>query len=379
MNIVNAYLRKGRAKNKKNLIILEDGIIKTNIFREGFALNNYKVITSYTNTDYTLTSNKIVASVQDTSYWRPVVLQDGDWKSTSQNFLSTVYWAMPIKRYNFKCKYLCLTFHFTYVFPGPGGQLPYNLAGIRAVELDDNGGLLRDIEQSEVYTSQSETNVSHTFKVDITAFNHLDYITLMYCDGTIVFDKIWLEADNSFNLPLTDSNGVFYSTILINNLSPADMNINTWNSNKYKQTSWSDDGASVQNLSQYFLTDNMLCAMATKANHLYQTGEYWTNNQTFTTQSHGEIYIPVKRLFGYKTIIYKAKSRGGASDPYPRICMGAAAVVNGSIQRVRGIMYYYTADWTEYNADISSLPYIDYISFYFDSNPSAYKEILLEG
>ena len=59
------------------------------------------------------------------------------------------------------------------------------------------------------------------------------------------------------------------------------------------------------------------------------------------------------------------------------VMMGAGAVVNGELVYIWGPLVADVSEWTTYTADISGLPYVDYIILSCADGAPEYKDIIL--
>ena len=194
IGISSAYLlatASGGGYISNPVYIMEKGEIYYEYYREGFDFETYRTIEGWSNTDYSLNDPSIVLSYQST-YYVPLEQEIGTgFISESENWLSLVTWAMPMKRIVNKYTYLCMNYYFTYIFTG--GNL-HNVAGLVAVELKDNGDVKQQVTlQDGPYTSPSDADVQHTLRMDISALSYIDYVDIIYCDGTLVITDIWFE------------------------------------------------------------------------------------------------------------------------------------------------------------------------------------------
>jgi len=188
-------------------------------------------------------------------------------------------------------------------------------------------------------------------------------------------------AEKASTLWLTDNNGAFRQDVLISGLIPSDMAQTTWNADKYKESKDSSQGVidrDLYSLSSYFLKPYILGVGGYVSSHIYHVADgYFTNAGSGSGGADGNTYIPIKRLYGYKTLKYKGKTRTTQyMANYVRLV--AAALVNGEMIHSTGTLYQNVSDWTEFSEDVSDLPYIDYIVMYHDMGAPAYKDIILE-
>lgn len=182
-------------------------------------------------------------------------------------------------------------------------------------------------------------------------------------------------------LSLTEPDGAFRQEVLLSGLYPSDMEQTSWNANKYKESKDSAQGVidrDLYSLSDYFLEPYILGVGGYRSSHIYHVADgYFTNAGSTYPGADGNTYIPIKRVYGYKTLKYKGKTRTTQyTANYVRLV--AAALVNGEWVHSTGTLYQNVSDWTEFTEDVSNLPYIDYIVMYHDMGAPAYKDIHLE-
>ena len=108
----------------------------------------------------------------------------------------------------------------------------------------------------------------------------------------------------------------------------------------------------------------------------YKKGETFTTDDGGTGYNRTEWFIPINRINGFTKIKYEARTRILHGEPLYSLGCGCAAVVNGELKRAR-YSSNHQADWTEYEIDISSLPYVDYINLLGNWGASEYRNILL--
>lgn len=150
------------------------------------------------------------------------------------------------------------------------------------------------------------------------------------------------------------------------------------------------DFVSVENLSQYFGTEFVLCNGQHYAEPFYVKDEYFRKQATHgnATSNTGkpiqytgiEFWIPINRVSGFTALEYEARTiadngRGGVYD-YNVIRMAAGAIVNGAMQSVSD-EHAKNPSWNTYSFDISSLPYVDYICLKGIDGSPAYRNIRL--
>lgn len=143
----------------------------------------------------------------------------------------------------------------------------------------------------------------------------------------------------------------------------------TWNGNTYNPNQWS----------QYFLTDNVIFYRQVNGQpwYLYNNAEYRKYSGNIGgTGSH--LFIPVKRLYGYKTLKSLCKmDTPSVGSTYFYSGVYAMAIVDNSYSGAPQVATHEN-EWTWVECDISNLPYIDYIVLLGCDGPACVKEIILE-
>lgn len=149
----------------------------------------------------------------------------------------------------------------------------------------------------------------------------------------------------------------------------------------------------ISNLSQYYLSEYVLWNGAMCAEPFYVEDEYLRKSGTngngisSTGQKVGQTntfyYLPVRRLYGYDTLKYVAKTikHNGLDHgaDYNLFGITAAAVVNGSMETASLVEHSQTDAWTEFSVNISLLPYVDYIILFGCDGSPGYRKISLEA
>lgn len=141
--------------------------------------------------------------------------------------------------------------------------------------------------------------------------------------------------------------------------------------------------ASFADLSQYFLSPYLLMAGQYYAEPFYLKDGYYRKQGIKGHTSEGFGYtsvafiIPIKRLTGFTKLQYEAKIVKSAEITiYVVAKASCSAVINGEI--VTAVEEnHQPAEWTQYEVDISSLPYVDYIYLYGSDGSPAYRNIRL--
>jgi hypothetical protein len=131
----------------------------------------------------------------------------------------------------------------------------------------------------------------------------------------------------------------------------------------------------ISTLSEFYNSSFILLNGAHYAEPFYKTNGYFTKQGTHgigpstTGQPIGQtnifFYIPIKRLTGFKKLVFEAKQvkdngTGIGQPDYNLSAIGCGAVVNGTMNKVISTEEK-NIDWTTREVNISSLPYIDYI------------------
>lgn len=92
-------------------------------------------------------------------------------------------------------------------------------------------------------------------------------------------------------------------------------------------------------------------------------------------------YLPIKRINNPKILAYKGATvkyngiQTGRQD-YNFVSLGVGAVVEGQMQTVFDLPFHVKVEeWTEYQVNISSLPYVDYLILWAADGSPGYKDI----
>ena len=143
------------------------------------------------------------------------------------------------------------------------------------------------------------------------------------------------------------------------------------------------EAGNFSSLSQYFLQPYLLMAgqyyaepFYTKDGYIRKAGIKGHTGEGFGYTTDGFL-IPIKRLTGFKKLQFEAKIVKSAQiTTYVVAKMGCSAAINGDIVTAASPNYQ-PNDWTQYEVDISTLPYIDYIYVFGSDGSPAYRNIRL--
>ena len=149
----------------------------------------------------------------------------------------------------------------------------------------------------------------------------------------------------------------------------------------------------ISTLDAFYLTNYILMNGQHFSEPFYKTSEGYfrkegiSGNRTSTTglpvgNTSVYFYIPIKRLNGFKTLVYDAKTVkyngviAGEQD-YNDIRIGVGAVIDGVMQTVMDARHTNIQTWATYSFSIAAIPYIDYIVLMGVDGSPAYKNITL--
>ena len=158
-----------------------------------------------------------------------------------------------------------------------------------------------------------------------------------------------------------------------------------------KPTTKTGQDQSVTRLSEYYLTEFILCNGHYYAEPFYLKDGYFRKQAThgYSTSSTGKpvgftashFWIPIKRISGFNMLQFEGKTIAdnglAGTANYNHVQMGVGAVINGVMQSVLSTNHNSVSDWTTYSVDISELPYIDYILLEGLDGSPAYRNIKL--
>ena len=151
--------------------------------------------------------------------------------------------------------------------------------------------------------------------------------------------------------------------------------------------------ANIEELSQYYLSNYILCNGQYYAEPFYIDDDYFRKDAThgYDISTNGKpisytnvlFWIPIKRMTGFKTlqvdcktVAWNGKYWSGAED-FNFVYVSVGAVVDGEMRVRDSQRQSNVQNWVTYSIDISTLPYVDYIVLRGTDGSPAYKNIKL--
>ena len=175
-------------------------------------------------------------------------------------------------------------------------------------------------------------------------------------------------------------NGEWAPGVLADGLDPNKLTFEAYENgveNSIIKYSLGNPEPSVATLSEFFNTSYILCNGQVSAEPFYKIDGYFRKPGFYTGLTHVMFWIPLKRISGYTRLQFDAKTIKRAGTGYDNLWVGAGAVVNGNLIAYGTGSDTPVDDWTTYAADISALPYVDYLVFSGTDGSPAYKNIKL--
>lgn len=189
-------------------------------------------------------------------------------------------------------------------------------------------------------------------------------------------------SEGTTQIQVLFNNGEFGNDILIDGLNKnkltkeAYINGVEYSAVKYAKSARVTDPMPIisTTLSGWYLSQYALCGMMYYGRFLY------IDNGTITTEathvpSDTEFYIPIKRQTGFNKLVYEARNTYTGNLGW--FGLTANAVINGAMSTAPYTLNIDIHNWTTFEVDISSLPYVDYLHFYAAEGTPEFRNIRL--
>ena len=226
---------------------------------------------------------------------------------------------------------------------------------------------------------------------NLTKGNHEMTVAFAAAGGGLslvqIFSAFLLAAKSSGSGTITEkilfTNGEWAPDVLVDGLDPQRMTEAAYlngTENTIIKSLLAPSGSStlpdIQGLSEYFLSQYILLHGLHGAKPFYLKDGYYRKENKTGSQNDALFYIPIKRLSGFTTVQFEAKSlvTSGSNNT---VQMGASCVRNGQMPSRWSAVHTNVTNWTTFSFDISELAYVDYIILQGINGSPAYRNIRL--